>query len=289
MHVDNYDFRPLAPHDTLPPPVRSDEDLALYRSIQEQEERLGLVDPRGPVRGVLLAPDGQVLDSFHVMEIQYARDFRKRLEALADRLGIPAGEPVASAGAGRPALAPGERLLRLTSRFLTTREQAEALKPWFQGRTETGLQGLLLRIQVPAEQWLVLTAAEASALGTGDVPPALRDRLLIQLVPPTETYVLLAERLQSATLAATVVEDDGDLVKTRLLGSVRVLHPWWGAWWKEPDPKDRRYAEAGVEGFAHYRRSTGTLEELALTTDGGRYVDPDGCTLEYASVLRLAR
>lgn len=288
MHVDNYDFRPLAAQDALPPPVRSDEDLALYRSIQAQEERLGLVDPRGPVRGVLLAPDGRVLDSFHVMEIQYAREFRKRLQALADRLQVPEGPPVAPAGAGRPALAQGERLLRLTSRFLTTREQAMALKPYFQGRTETGLQGLLLRIQVPAEQWLVLTAAEATALGSGDVPPALRDRLLIQLVPPTETYVLLPERLQQATLAATVVEDDGDLVKVRLLGSTRVIHPWWGAWWKEPDPDDRRYAEAAVEGFAHYRRSTATLQELALVTEGGRYVDPDGCTLEYAAVLRLA-
>lgn len=293
MHVDNYDFRQTYAGDPLPPPVRSDEDLALYRSIQEQEKRKGLEDPRGPVRGVLLAPDGTVLDSFHVMEIHYTGDFRRRLEALADDLQVPTGPPVASAGAGRPALGPGDLLLRLTSRFLTTTEEAEALRPYFDGRTETGLNGLLLRIEVPAEQWLVLSREDWSALAPGadgavQVPPALRDRLLIELVPPTETYVLLRNRLQEATLTGAVVEDDGDLVRIRFAGSTRVLHPWWGAWWKKPDPSDRRYAEASVSGYAHYRRSTGTFEDLALATEGGRYIDPDGCTLTYDAVLRVA-
>jgi hypothetical protein len=137
--------------------------------------------------------------------------------------------------------------------------------------------------EFPAENWIVLKQADwqkwlpsevVKPTQTWDVPREPTALLLTCFFPQTEVCSfadLTAEdghykhRIEQQKLTAKVLSINGDVVRVRLDGSVRIKHQFY------PGRDDKNVAEASVIGYLEFDASKKTIKTLRLVTDQAMY------------------
>jgi hypothetical protein len=136
--------------------------------------------------------------------------------------------------------------------------------------------------EFPAENWIVLSAAEAKAF----VPPRLEvghrwsfddniaAKILTHFYPQTETCHhakdTLADgghrhRIERQSLTGEVLAVRDGTARVRISGNVRLKHTFY------PNRDDDNRADAGVVGYADVDVKSGAVRRLRLASHSGKY------------------
>jgi hypothetical protein len=164
----------------------------------------------------------------------------------------------------RPQVAPpaalhGEVVLHVTARYLDAGGKVEGHRASYH--------------EFPAEEWLVLSPAEAAALAPREAPkaglawevdPVLASRLYRLFCPVTGNWEPSRNRIQSHALLARVVSVGRTTAWVRLEGRLSMTHSFYPG-------KDDRTVDASILGFVQVDSTTGLVRSLRLITEKATY------------------
>jgi hypothetical protein len=254
---------PLAAGGSAPADEKA-EYLRIYREALDK----GL--STGTVHVYVVSPDGHPLDSRHVADAAKPDRLIAMLERTVERLALEPGEPVvAPAARHRAPDAPADALvLHLVARYVErTPEGLAALVPEL-GQERSGQWGSL-----PSEEWLVLDRAAWSKLAPPDGATVGQswacdaeavEPLLLRFYPPSENTDVAKNTIEESELTGTVLSRDGDVVRARLDGRLRMRHPFY-----HRDTDER--VEATLVGLVEWDAAAGRFRSFRLVTDEANY------------------
>jgi hypothetical protein len=218
----------------------------------------------GTVHAFVLAPDGRLMDSLHVVDAAKADNLVAMLDRTVKKLDVKGGEPlVRPAPPACPAAPPGGLLLHLTARYLEKRGDRYALVQDAGGNWSA----------LPGEDWIPLTAEEAAGLipagkpapgQAWQLPAAVTNKLLTHFYPPTENNDVSKNRIEQARLTGTVLAAAGGVARGRIEGALRMGHSFY-------HKEDGNTAEAAVAGYVEWEPATRRVRSLKLTTVDATY------------------
>jgi RNA polymerase sigma factor (sigma-70 family) len=203
----------------------------------------------------LLSSDGNVREVIAIKEIKSnAQALLNRLDAFVARHQPREGAPVVPAAPlSVPPSAPPEGLvLHLVARV-------DHRKPWG---------------EFPAENWLVLSPEEVEQLlaGAGTQPgdswiinPVLSGQILTHFYPQTENNDVSKNRLDVQELRATVVATNGEIVRARLDGKLRMKHRFYS------NREDDSFVDATLVGAIDFEPASRRVRAVRLMTEHATY------------------
>jgi hypothetical protein len=242
------------------PAVAAEEAKALQRIYHDalKEKRSA-----GSVCVYLQTPDGKGISSQTVAGACQPGRFLKMLEEAIDKVKPQEGEPLTKPGA----------------QSVAPKRNADSLLFYLVSRYDhRGSWG-----EFPAENWLVVKQADwskwlpADAVKPGQSWELSREpaaQLLTYFFPQTEVcnFARLTEqdglykhRIEKQKLTARVLSIEGDRVRVRMDGQVRIKHRFY------PHRDDQNVAEAGVLGYFEFDAARKTITTLRLVTDQATY------------------
>jgi len=247
----------------------SKEEKAEHQRIRTEAHKEGVLGGTSWV--YVLTPEGRPVDSLHGCTAAVAGNLLGLLEFYARDLGATEGKPVlAPVPLSKPPQTDADALvLHLAARYL--KRQGSDLVP---------VQGPLGTDQAdawhcyPAENWIVLPRGEWSkllparspALGaTWILPASVSERLLVNFYPPTEGNDLSKNRIDQGSIVATVVSVNGETVRARLEGRLRMKHDF--VWLYADD----RFVDATIVGYLDFDSSRQRIQALRLYTPQATY------------------
>jgi hypothetical protein len=241
---------------TVPP----DEARALQRIYHDalKEKRSA-----GSVCVYLQAPDGKGLSSQTVAGACEPGRLLKMLEDAVARVRPRAGPPLVKPApqSVAPKRDPDRVLVHLVSRY-------DHRGSWAEFPAENWVQ----LAKADWTQWLPTDAPRPGQ--TWDVPKKAAAPLLTYFFPQTEVcnFAQLTEedgpyhhRLEVLKLTARVLSVEGDTVRVRLEGGVRVKHRFY------PGRDDPNEAVASLLGYFDFDAAKATIKSLRLVTDRATY------------------
>jgi hypothetical protein len=256
-------------------------EKAELRRILKEAQDTGL--SVGSVHVYILTPDGHPLDSLHTAEAAHPMRLIGLLERSVQRLHPAGGAPVV-----RPSAPPAPRAARdtlqlhLTARYLERQGAELALTGQ---EVASGYWSAL-----PSEDWFSLSRAQMQRLlpaapvrsgQTWTIPPEVATTLLTHFYPPTENWDLATHRIQEQVLTGRVVDVEGNRVRTRLEGRLRMTHPFY----HRADPN---FVEATVVGTMEFDRAKRAIHSLRLVTDEAAYRRPGASDLLFGVAVATA-
>lgn len=202
----------------------------------------------------ILTPDGAPLDGINLRTAKNADLLIGRLEQAVQILGTKTGPPVAPIvpQAPPPSTPPGALLLHLTARSFVQ-------KAWW---------------ELPAENWLVLSPEEQTALlpassaaaGTSwHISSATAGRLLTHFYPPTENNDTVSNRLEEKSLRGKVLMTQDGLVRARVEGTLKMKHQFY------PNRQDDEFVNARIVGILEFEAATQRIKSFRLVTEDATY------------------
>jgi len=207
----------------------------------------------GTVHVYILDPDGHAVDSAHVAEGAKLDVLRGLLDRNIARFrptpGTPACPPRPQAAP--PEHEPGGLTLHLVARSLDGRGAWGGVIPedWF---------------ALSADETKALTV-EAPAVGKAwTLPHAAAAHLLERFYPATENNDLGKNRIERAEVRAEVVSVEGGLVRVRLVGDLRMGHPFY-------HKEDGKVVAAKALGFVEFDARSRVVRSLILATESATY------------------
>jgi hypothetical protein len=227
----------------------------------------------GTVHVYVLNPDGHLLESMHVAQASRAENLTAMLERSVQKLGTPAGEPIVKpASQSTPKVEADSLLLRLVARYLNRKGNDYTLVEATGGDWSA----------LPSEDWIVLKPSQWAKLlpahepKIGDIWRIDRDiasTLLTHFYPPTENWDLSTNRFDRLSLKATALSQQGNRVRARLEGDLRMKHPFY-------HKDDDNFAQATVIGYMEFDAKKHRVLSLKMVTDqasyGGKNLMPYG-------------
>lgn len=253
---------------------------ALHRANGERQQSGQPQLSTGTVHAYVFAADGRALDSRHVAHAGPASVI-EMLEEAVTALGLSTGEPIVAphSQSPRPDCADDAVVLHLTSRYLVPRNSAEARQ---------GVDGELVPLDasrlggersgqwsaLPSEDWFVLQRDEWTRLlpkdrvavgDTWQVEEQLADTLLTRFYPTTELNDLSENRLDERSLKLTAVSVEGDRVRARIDGRLKMKHAFY------PGRDDDNVVNATIIGLIEFDPAKPHIDALQIVTDGATY------------------
>lgn len=227
------------------PPAEKTE----YSRIYNEAFRKGI--GVGDVHVYLTSPDGQVIDSISIGDAMQWDRLLAHLEAVTKKLHTPPGPP---AVAPRPQVTPPTAPAGSLVCYLVARGG-----PWQ---------------EFPAENWVVLTAAESKTLlpplgaQSWQVPAAVASKLLGNFYPRTEERIGDAagrNRIDRQSLTLTMMGVEDSVATARLDGNLRMKHTFY------PSRDDNNFVDATLKGFLEFDPVTRRIQRLRLATHTADY------------------
>jgi hypothetical protein len=122
------------------------------------------------------------------------------------------------------------------------------------------------------EDGFTLSADEAKCLTVEDPtvgrawgrPPAIAARLLERFYPATENNDLSKNTIERAALRAEVISVEGGVARARLIGEVRMGHPFY-------HKEDGKVVEAKALGFVDFDARSRAVRAVLMTTESASY------------------
>jgi RNA polymerase sigma factor (sigma-70 family) len=254
------------------------DEKAAFRSIYHAAAKAKLFI--GVNGAYILNADGEPVDSQSGCHAADAAALIDMLEWQVFHLGLRAGPTVVppTPQSHPPRSDVDSVVLHLTARYL--KREGGALVPF---KTQLGKKNSYGWNAYPAESWIVLSPDECARLLPGETPrvgatwsldTAIVDRILKNCYPQTEDNDLSRNHIGQGWLRATVVMIDGDRVRARLDGSLKMTHPF------TPGKNDDRYVAATLLGYVDYDRATRRIQALRLYTPQATYgTEPFGAVV----------
>jgi hypothetical protein len=218
----------------------------------------------GTVHAYVLAPDGHLIDSLHVVDAAKSDSLLAMLERAVEKLGTQPGEPlVKPSPVPAPAAETGGLVLHLTARYLERKGDTLTVVDSSSGDWSA----------LPGEDWIVLGREQVAKLlppgkpSTGTawtIDPALSATLLTHFYPPTENNDLAKNRLEEQTLTGVVESVQGGVARARVEGRLKMGHPFY-------HKEDGRAVEAAVVGYVDFEPAPRKVRALRLVTDQAVY------------------
>jgi hypothetical protein len=253
VYLSNEDYQ------VKPPRVAQDEYRAWQKiyvdAVHEKRDS-------GTVCVYLVDANSKGLDSMVVSRAAEKDNLVKMLKRAVDRLQVKGGEPVVApvCQAAPPAADPGDLRLHLTARA-----------------ADRGSWG-----EFPSENWIVLKEKEwaawlPSAPRPGmvySIPQQEAAKILVYFFPQTEICDFgratdpdgpYQHRIERLVLKGRVLGTEGDTVRVRLDGRVRLKHNFY------PGRPDQNYADSTVVGYLEWDRTMNRVGRLRLATTRGEY------------------
>jgi len=213
----------------------------------------------GTVHAYVLSPAGEPVDSLHVAEAARGDNTLRMLNRAVERFKPTAGEPLVKPRTqSAPPAPPGSGIvLHLTARAEGTNPADDSWHAY------------------PSEDWIVLHAADVAKLlpadgkapdvgSTWDIDRDVATKILTHFYPQTENNDVHKNKIERINLRATVVSRQGDVVRARLDGDLRMRHPFYHK--DTPDMVD-----ATVVGYVDVDSRAGKVGRFKLTTDRATY------------------
>jgi hypothetical protein len=217
----------------------------------------------GSVCVYLVGPDGKGVASMIVSEAARPGKLAVLLEETAKKLGTTEGKPVIAPvpQSAPPKTEDSDVLLHLISRYDNRGSWAE----------------------FPSEYWIVFKEAEAKKLlptaeakvgASWDVDTAAATRILTYFFPQTETCDVSRDidpngpkqhRIEQLALRGKVVSAEGDVVRARLDGSLKIKHKFY------PGKPDENRVNADVVGYVEFDAKTQKVRALRIATSSATY------------------
>jgi hypothetical protein len=253
--------------DYLPDGKATAEDRAEYARLREAAAAF----PAGG-RGLLvclLDPDGRMLECREACYTANTETVAPLLERLVtnDRSEGPVVVPIAQSQP--PQASADDLVLHLTARYLERKGDALVPPPVELGQnTNYFMKGL------PGENWLLLNRAQWSALlppatveagATWEIDSGTTALLYQNMYPPTEDNKVAANRIDRATLAATLLARDRGVARARLDGTLRMKHRF------DPGKDDNRFVDAKLTGFVDFTTNPPAIRALQLVSTQATY------------------
>jgi RNA polymerase sigma-70 factor (ECF subfamily) len=224
------------------------EEKAEQRRIYAEARDAGM--PVGMDWIFLADPGGRVLATLELPKATPDR-FAAWLDA---KRCTPRGEPLVrpSPQSHPPAAKPDDLVLHVTARYLDARGEVEQRRTNFH--------------ELPAEDWIVLGAAEEKALrSSGDVDPALARRLFAAFHPldmsvgpgPDERNRYERTALRVTRLSRSYARLDGELRMERSFNQL--------------DNRVDQPIVTSVKGYLEFDADRGTIRSLRMVTEDARY------------------
>lgn len=281
------------------------EELAAYRGLfaglhraNEQRRESGQSPlSTGTVHAYVFSASGQAIDSRHVAHAGPASVI-EMLQGAAKTLKVTSlDEPIIapSSQSPRPDCADDALVLHLSARYLVPRASSEA---------RHNIEGELVPLDanlggersgqwsaLPSEDWYVLEKADWMRLlpkvgvAVGDswqVDDKLTQALLTRFYPTTELNDLSKNRLDERFLKLTATAIDGERVRARIDGRLKMKHPFY------PGRDDDNFVSATIIGLIEFDLAVPKIHSLQLVTDGatygsGNHPQPFGVAVELVS------
>jgi hypothetical protein len=217
----------------------------------------------------LLDADGRMLECREACYTANTETVAPLLERLAtnDRSEGPVVAPVAQSQP--PQASADDLVLHLTARYLE--RKGDALVP---PRVELGQNTNYFMKGLPGENWLLLNHAQWSGLlppaalepgASWEIDPGTTALLYQNMYPPTEDNKVAANRIDRATLAATLLARDRGVARARLDGTLRMKHRF------DPGKDDNRFVDATLTGFVDFTTSPPAIRALQLVSTQATY------------------
>jgi RNA polymerase sigma factor (sigma-70 family) len=222
-------------------------------------------------RVYLLDADGRPIECREACKTTAIDTLVPLLERLVAQDRTPnAGPVVAPTAQSRPPqAAPDALVVHLTARYLE--RQGDGLVPL---QKALGRGANYFMKGLPGENWIVLDAGQAARL----LPPTGAARgdsweinrevsalIFRPMYPPTEDNDLSRNRIDEATLKATIVAVRGNRVRARLEGRLTMKHRF------DPVRDDKKFVRAELEGFLDYEPDGMRVRSLQLVSTRATY------------------
>jgi RNA polymerase sigma factor (sigma-70 family) len=255
---------------TGPAPAEEKAELERIRlagaenGIVEKGRRPWILDPNGRPLYVNEACTSAMADQLLAVLQFHATDLR-----------VPAGKPLVTPAVQSrvPPHASDALVLHLTARYVERRgDDLVPLTVQFGQSTNYFSRG------IPAENWLVfdrtqqaklLPSSSVKADTTWTIDPETAALLFVHCYPPTECNVVEENRIEQASLIATVVSMRDGVARARLDGSLRMKHRF------APEKDDKRFVDAAFTGFLDFDIGRPVIRTLQLVTTRGTYAKSD--------------
>jgi hypothetical protein len=224
----------------------------------------------GTVHVYVLSPDGEVIDSQHVARASKVEELTALLERAVATLRPEEGKPLvppacqsAAPSADRDAL-----VLHLTERNLVRQgNEYVPVKPAL-GQNRAGGWGSYAAedwIVLGKDEWRALLPAGEAKVGTSwDLDQAASAKVLRHFYPSTENNNVATNRIEEQALKATVLAVEGDGVRARIDGRLKMKHTFY-------HKDDNNFVEATVVGYLEFEPGRKRIRTLQLATDQATY------------------
>jgi RNA polymerase sigma factor (sigma-70 family) len=256
------------------------EEKAALRRIRQSAAEAGMGD--GGNYTWVLSADGTPLAALEACHALADR-LIGLLEELAQDAKPAEGKPlIAPARQSRPPAHEADAVvLHLTCRYLE-RQGEEYVLP----KVQLGRSINYFSRGCPAENWLVWPRAQWTNLLPGavkmgdswELDAATIAPLFRVTYPPTEDNDVQRNRIDQASLRATVVALSSGLARARLDGSLRMKHRF------DPEKDDNKFVEAQLTGYVDFDVNRPAIRALELVSTRATYGKSD-----FGVALRLQR
>ena len=200
------------------------------------------------------------------------------IHTLGTRPGNPLLKPVPQSAAQAK---PGELLLHVTARYLQKKGDDYVLTQDHSGGWAA----------IPGEDWISLDREHWSKLvpegraapGTSwEVDRGVTQSILRYFYPPTENNDGTKDRIEEASLRATVESVQKGTARARITGTLKLHHSFYHR-------EDGKVAGAGIVGFLEFETGGARrVRSLELVTDTASYGDAGAAGQPYRVALRTA-
>jgi len=244
VYTSNEDYR----DDGAAPKEERDAYQKIYRAALDKKLSAGTV------HAYVLSPAGEPVDSLHVADAARGDNTLKMLNRAVERFKPQPGEALIKpkTQSAPPAPPGGGVVLHLTARAEGTNPSDDSWHAY------------------PSEDWIVLDAADVKKLlppagaTAWDVDRGVATKVLTHFYPQTENNDVGKNKIERVNLKATVVSREGEVVRARLDGDLRMRHPFYHK--DTPDMVD-----ATVVGYVDVDSKAGKVERFKLTIDRATY------------------
>lgn len=201
-----------------------------------------------------LAPNGTIVDTMSIKAAKNTDALLAKLAENARKLGTADGDPVVAPHplSVRPAAPADALVLHVVSRI-------GHRKAWG---------------NFPAEDWIVLPCERAerwvdhasTRIGSfWSIDWNVSGEVLRHFYPQSENTNAASNRIDDQQLRATVIAVDGDRVRARLDGELRMKHQFY------PGKVDDNFVDATLVGVLEFDRASRRIQKLQLITETATY------------------
>jgi hypothetical protein len=233
------------------------EERAAYQKIYRAALDAKL--SAGTVHAYVLSPDGTPVDSLHVAEAARGDNTLQMLRRAIERHGAKPGDALVKpkAQSVAPERSDDGLVLHLTARAEGTNPSDNSWHAY------------------PSENWIVLGKSDqakllphgGAAAGTAwEIDRETATKILTHFYPQTENNDVRKNKIERASLKATLVSVKDGVALARLDGDLRMRHPFY-----HKDAPDM--VEAVVVGYVKFDPAARRVVSLKLATECATYRD----------------